>query len=916
MLFVPARLRDGTPAQRAAALAVAVVLLWAVLPVGSRQAVVLGVVASAVIATVHAWRHLGPARRRRWGPVVLALAVWAAADAGTRTIALVTGESPTWPAGWTLLYPVGTVLLAVGIAGMRHRDEAAEHGATTDAVIAVISVGIVLTVTVAGPLQPAFAASGIGRVQIAVTALANLALLAVLLRSVLTGAHVGPAGRAVRALLIGAGLAGGAALVLALALRAGSADPLAVVTPLWLAAYLLLAGAVHEAADEHRAAATDVTDATDTTDATDVAGSSPHRRSTTLRVWVLALTLLMVPLLQAQLATTAVDLLIAAGSGLLLVLVVVRVRQLLRTLSVLRRREFASHLDAQESRLARRFEALVQHTSDVLVVIDTDGRTTYATPSAADLLGQDPVGLSAGELAELIHPEERRATIGALRSRIGESAGRPVTISARLGDRGGDARYVQIVAADLRDDPDVVGVVLTLQETTHRIELERELRFLAFHDPLTGLCNRQLFQDRVDHALDRARRGSERLAVLVGDIDDFKDINESEGHHAGDEVLRILAERLERETRTSDTVARLGSDEFAVLVENLDETRSAIELAERLIDAISEPMQIAGQPLTVTASFGVAVDAGERSGQELLRDADIAVHAAKTEGAGRWSLHRTTMTSETQARLTLASDLNAAIVAGAIEVVYQPIVAVGTTAIVGFEALARWTHPVRGPIPPDRFIPMAERTGAIIGLGRLVLSRSLANLRRWLEQTEHTNLHVTVNVSTRQLHDPGFGATVEQLLEHHGIAPEQLVLELTESVLIRDEAAMQGIAQLRERGVRLAVDDFGTGYSSLGYLRQLPVDLLKIDRSFINDLQLDPSADELVRTIVDLGHRLGLEVIAEGVETPLQHEALRALGCPFAQGYLFERPRPRADIPGLIRDGITLPGAPASIRSA
>lgn len=911
MPVVPARLRDDRPAPRAAALAAAVVLLWALLPVGARPVLVGAVVLGAVVGAVHGLRRLPRLQRPHWVPVVLALVVWAAADLGARATLLLTGQAPAWPAGWTLLYPVGTVLLALAIVRLPHRDEAAEHGATTDAVIATLSVGIVLLVTVAGPLQPAFTSGWIGGVQITATALANLLLLGALLRSLLTGAHAGPGAWAGRTLLAGAGLAGGAALVLALALRAGSPDPLAVVTPLWLAAYLLLAGAVHQAGADRTSRDTGTAPP-----GADELPSTPRRRSTTLRVSVLGLTLLMVPLLQAQLATTVTDLLVAAGTGLLLLLVVLRVRQLLRTLALLRRREFRSHLDAQESRLARRFEALVRHTSDVLVVIDASGRTTYATASAAQLLGEDPVGLTAAELAELLHPEERRATTLALRSRISESHGRPVTISARLLDGGSGARHVQIVAADLREDPDVAGVVLTLQETTHRIELERELRFLAFHDPLTGLCNRQLLQDRVDHALDRARRGSERLAVLVCDIDDFKDINDSEGHGAGDEVLRTLAERLERETRTSDTVARLGSDEFAVLVENLDETRSAIELTERLIAAVGEPLEVAGRQLTVTACFGVAVDDGERSGQELLRDADIAVHAAKAEGAGRWSLHRTRMTAETQARLSLASDLNAAIAAGTLDVVYQPIIEVPTTAIVGFEALARWTHPVRGVVPPDRFIPMAERTGAIIGLGRLVLSRSLANLRRWLEQSERTDLHVTVNVSTRQLHDPGFVATVEQLLEHHGIAPPQLVLELTESVLIRDEAALRGIGQLRERGVRLAVDDFGTGYSSLGYLRQLPVDLLKIDRSFISELQLDPSADELVRTIIDLGRRLDLEVIAEGVETPLQYKALKALDCPYAQGYLFDRPRPRAEVPGLLRDGITVAESPGSLRSA
>jgi predicted signal transduction protein with EAL and GGDEF domain len=337
-------------------------------------------------------------------------------------------------------------------------------------------------------------------------------------------------------------------------------------------------------------------------------------------------------------------------------------------------------------------------------------------------------------------------------------------------------------------------------------------------------------------------------------------------------------------------VARLGGDEFAILCEGIEGHRGAIEVAQRVLVATEGRVDIDGRALRAGVSIGIAVDDGQRSGQDLLRDADIALYEAKADGKQRWSIHRRRMTERAQARLQLAADLGAAVESGRMEVAFQPIVRLSDLRVTGVESLARWEHPEHGWVAPAEFVPLAESTGQIVALGDLVLQQSLAALARW-NRDGMLDLRMGVNVSARQVRDPGLPARVAGWLAEHRVDPGRLVLELTESVML-DEAdeAIEVMSRLRELGVRFAVDDFGTGYSSLAYLRRLPVDIVKTDRAFVRDLGSDEASEDLVRAVVEMARSLRLDVVAEGVETAAQLAALHRMGCGFAQGYLFSRP--------------------------
>ncbi|MFW5933480.1 MAG: putative bifunctional diguanylate cyclase/phosphodiesterase [Actinomycetota bacterium] len=543
-----------------------------------------------------------------------------------------------------------------------------------------------------------------------------------------------------------------------------------------------------------------------------------------------------------------------------------------------------------------RFATLVSQVSEAVVVVDDQGRITDATPAATRLLGSDPVGAPAAVLVEQLHPDERAATLAALLERLQVADARPIHLPARLTDHAGRARYVELTAVDHRDDPVIAGVVLTVRETTDRSLLEVQLRQLAFHDPLTGLPNRELLHDRLSQALSRTARSGRPLAVLLCDLDDFKDINDTLGHPAGDELLRQLARRFAGAVRATDTVARIGGDEFLVLCEDLGGAQDALVMARRLLAATREPAETGGRRVYPGISIGIAIDHGERSADELIRDADIALYEAKAEGKSRWALHRTAMTTRVQHRSELAAQLGDAVAAGHIDVSFQPVVRLADEHTVGLEALARWTDPQGQPHSPAEFIPLAERAGLVVDLGDRVLDRALGTLSE-LDAEGIAPPRLGVNVSPRQIREPRLVDRVRELLVTHHVAPSRLVLELTESVLLDDpKQVLANVRALRELGVRFAVDDFGTGYSSLAYLRQLPVDTIKIDRSFIASMLDDSDQQQLVGAIVNLGRSIHLEVIAEGVELAAQRDRLRAIGCELGQGYLWSQPLPAAQL--------------------
>jgi diguanylate cyclase (GGDEF)-like protein len=443
---------------------------------------------------------------------------------------------------------------------------------------------------------------------------------------------------------------------------------------------------------------------------------------------------------------------------------------------------------------------------------------------------------------------------------------------------------------------------------------EVELNHQAFHDPLTGLANRALFADRIGHALTSTRRPTP-VILLLADLDDFKGVNDTLGHSAGDALLIGVAERLRAVVRPEDTVARLGGDEFAVLLEDTDGLTGGRRVAERIAEALAAPFTLAGVRMVIGASIGIAAagsaTVGNASiGDTLLLEADIAMYAAKAEGKGRYAVFAPDLAAANIGRLQLKADLSEALHRDELSLMYQPIVDVASGELTGVEALLRWTHPVHGSVPPGDFIPLAEASGAILPIGRWVLGEACAQAARWqlLRPAGIAPLELAVNVSGRQLADKQLLPTVRAALADSGLEPHLLTLELTESVLFADEIdVMAALVALRATGARLAIDDFGTGHSSLSRLSQYPVDTLKVDRSFIAALTPDaPVPDVLVAAILALGGGLGMQVIAEGVETEEQLAALRALGCPRAQGFLFARPGDPDIIGELIRKRITL----------
>ena len=445
------------------------------------------------------------------------------------------------------------------------------------------------------------------------------------------------------------------------------------------------------------------------------------------------------------------------------------------------------------------------------------------------------------------------------------------------------------------------GVVDDLRATLQdRRGLEAELERRALHDPLTGLANRVLFRDRLQHALARRNRG---VAVLFLDLDDFKTVNDTAGHGAGDAVLNSVAETLRRTVRPADTVARLGGDEFAVLMDDNPDIYQAGLVAGRLIEALGVPMTIAGAQRTVGASIGISLGRDTTcTAADLMRDADIAMYVAKGKGKGRFSVFEAKTHESVVLGLELRGDLQQAIDEKQFELYYQPVVHLASKAVVGVEALVRWHHPTRGLLQPGDFIPLAESTGAIVPLGRWILERACHDAARWADESKggaigiEGDRFVGVNLSALQLVQAGFADMVAAVLASSGLAPDRLLLELTETTRLDQEAGSANLAQLEMLGVRLAIDDFGTGWASFSQLRRIPFDIVKIDRSFVQHLTAGSRSESLVSGIIDLARRLGVAVIAEGIESEAQRARLQHLGATYGQGFFLARPMPVAKL--------------------
>ncbi|MBL8308457.1 MAG: EAL domain-containing protein [Rubrivivax sp.] len=562
--------------------------------------------------------------------------------------------------------------------------------------------------------------------------------------------------------------------------------------------------------------------------------------------------------------------------------------------------------DAAQSQ--QRFMAAFTHAAIGMAIVRPNGQMLQVNRAFCALLGRTEAALVDRWFDELLHdgdaPLLRRRAAAVL-------AGDEPAFSMELRCPGpaGSELWVALHCSRY-EDPGGAGhcLIHQLHDITSRHVAERRLQHIAYHDGLTDLANRSCFHERLALAVERSSTDARsHFAVMFLDLDRFKIVNDSLGHIAGNELLQEVARRLLVCVRPEDLVARLGGDEFAILLENLKDPEAALRLAHRVLASLCKPMYLGGTEVVPGASIGVTFsDLGYRTVDEVLRDADLAMYEAKAGGRGRVALFDTSMHTKVAEKLALESDLRRAIGEGSLTVMYQPIFRLEPLQLSGFEALVRWTHPERGPISPAVFIALAEEAGHIETLTDWVIDQAVAQLSQWqrrLPGTDALNMHV--NISSRDLARDDLTDEVRRVLQRHGVRAEALTLEITETTLMgRLDVALRTMNALRDAGVRFSIDDFGTGYSSLAYLGTLPIDSLKIDRSFVMGLHEQPQNVAIVRSVVTLGQALGRRVVAEGIETPEQLAQLRQLGVPLGQGFLLSRPLKPAQVVELLTVGV------------
>jgi len=556
---------------------------------------------------------------------------------------------------------------------------------------------------------------------------------------------------------------------------------------------------------------------------------------------------------------------------------------------------FQTQLTERENRLAdtlSQLNATLDSTADGILVVSFAGLVTNFNEQFASLFefGDDVrTPMDRGELLSIILPllKEPDVFVRNIAEALKDPSGRANEVIELVDGRIFDCYYIPQVV-----DGEVVGRVWSVRDITERTQLEHALMHQAFHDSLTNLANKALFRDRVSHALDRAARDAGRVAVMFIDLDGFKTINDGLGHTVGDELLAAVADRFRGCLAPGDTAARLGGDEFAFLIEDVEDEDCLARTAERLLDELKPPFQIGAREVYVRASLGLARACPGDTYDQLLRNADLAMYAAKRRGKNRFEVYTPGGHADPLAKLDLETAMRRGLDGEEFSVHYQPVVDLATGRIVGAEALARWRSPQHGSIPPVTFIPVAEDIGLISKLGERVLRTACVQVVGWqADGLVPADFSISVNLSTRQLDDDDLIDRVASILRESGLAAENLVLEITESAVMSDnDTNVQTLVDLRALGVRIAIDDFGTGYSSLSYLQQFPVDILKIDRSFVATIQGGSSSTSLAPAIVSLADSLSLRVVAEGVETELQADTLTSLGCQLAQGFYFAHP--------------------------
>ncbi len=539
-----------------------------------------------------------------------------------------------------------------------------------------------------------------------------------------------------------------------------------------------------------------------------------------------------------------------------------------------------------------RFRLVTENMTDLVCLHEPDGRYVYVSPSCRTLLGYEPEELIGRDPYTLFHPDDREY----IRSQSHRAVlrGEPTPITYRIRPSSGEYLWLETLTKPIYNDQ---GQLLRLQTTsrdvTEKIRIQQQLEHEALHDALTDLPNRNLLMERLELALERVRRQPQtQFALLFLDLDRFKAVNDALGHLVGDRLLLAVAHLLKAVIRPVDLAVRLGGDEFVLLLEDLPESYAAIQVAERIFQALRSPFQLDSYTVVVSTSIGIAIGSAQyQHASELLRDADIAMYRAKDQGKGCYCIFDPVMHAAALERLKLEQDLRQALERQEFVLYYQPLVALSTGEVLGFEALVRWQHPTRGLILPGEFIPVAEETGVIVPLGLWILRRACEQLQHWQQDLLTTPLMLSVNVSAGQLRTPQLLAEIDTILADTGLPGWQLTLEITEGMLINDLQACEAWLQaLKQRQIRISLDDFGTGYSSLSYLHRLPIDTLKIDRSFVAQMAANPRNQKIVTTIVALATHLEMVAVAEGIETDRQLRQLQAIDCVLGQGYLFAQP--------------------------
>lgn len=552
-----------------------------------------------------------------------------------------------------------------------------------------------------------------------------------------------------------------------------------------------------------------------------------------------------------------------------------------------------------------RFRSAFENAPIGMAMVDLDGRILRANAAYARILGRELTEVCGMNVNELTHPDDREASSIELR-RLLAGDSEAYRLEKRYMHVDGHAVWVSINVSCVRDNDGTPLYTLGhTEDITERRELRERLAHAAIHDPLTDLPNRVLFIDRLETALSRGLRHARQVAVIYLDLDRFKLVNDGMGHGAGDRLLEVVADRLLAAVRPSDTVARFGGDEFVVLCEEITDKAVAVEVAERLMTVLSDPVELDEGEIFVTASVGLAISGclGD-SAISLLRDADTAMYLAKERGRSRIEIFHQQSHAEVFEQMTMRNELHRALERGEFLLHYQPIIELSSSAVIGAEALVRWQHPTRGLLGPNQFISVAEDCGLIIPLGTWVLQEACRQAACWHDDARDSGrvpIEISVNVSARQLIGTGFVESVAAALTTSGINPGNLCLEITESMLMGDNrSSAEVLRSLRELGVQISIDDFGTGYSSLSYLKRFPIDSLKVDRSFVDGLGEDPDDSVIAGAVIALAHSLDLTAVAEGVETEIALEELRELGCDRVQGFLLGYPQPADELHAVI----------------